>query len=167
MGDEIFYKLSDGIKALDMFKSTPKTEENVTSDVTFGNSFVEKSPFSTFMIILNNTETFGPADKACNDEIECFFDDRKNIEYLKFNFTLSYYDAVFPDQNTVNKSTTKIENCFFRMQILRNIFIISDIFHPLRRYKIYPLSARILQKVFHQMAQVSPYYSNFTVHSGI
>ena len=101
MGDEIFYKLSDGIKVIDMFKSTPKTEENVTSDVEFGNSFVGKCPFSTFMITLNNTETFGPVGENYEDEIEHFFDDRKNIEYLIFNFTISYFDSVFPDQNTI------------------------------------------------------------------
>ena len=101
MGDEIFYKLSDGIKVLDMFKSAPKTEENVTSDVEFVNSFVGKSPFSTFMITLNNTETFGAAGENYEDEIEHFFDDRKNIKYLIFNFTISYFDSVFPDQNTI------------------------------------------------------------------
>ena len=101
MGDEIFYKLSDGIKVIDMFKSAPKTEQNVTSDVTFGNSFAGKSPFSTFLMTLNNTETFGQALEDKIDEIEHFFDDRKNIEYLIFNITISYFNSVFPDQNTI------------------------------------------------------------------
>ena len=99
-GEEIFYKISAGIKVIESFKSNPVVENDLLSGNPFGTAFLGHSPFSTLMLTINNTATFGPVGTDCINESNCYFNERQNISRIVIEYTISYYDSVFPDQNS-------------------------------------------------------------------